>query len=498
MFEVPFYVSTAGSDSNPGTQAQPWLTIQHADSASRTGGDCINVAAGTYQATVNIQNGGTSAANNGYVVYRCQSMNACKVLSPTITYSLWNFQYGGNFVVVDGFELDGNNTLQAGGAANICFLTDDVTAAGTSNTQAGSSSHHIWLLNNIIHHCGQSGVQFNAKEWYYVIHNTTYHNAWNSGYNGSGISLWTAQCIEAGALNCFTSGVAGAPSSDWNYTPSGNDTATFNGVGAWTPFHNVISWNVSYNNRITALSGLACNAHTDGNGIIMDTFFDHFAYTLPYQYQTLVMNNVAYYNGGRGLHTVNGRLVTFANNTAFNNGTDGCETQSQWVAGDLDNAGNSNTWINNLALTVQSVGWLGAAPTGPNNCSLIPDDNGSVTGVTFNNNILSTPESADVVAPLVHACLNTNATNFFNCTNNKCSTDPGFVNATAGAASDSAGNPVGGTWQPGNDNLALTATSPAIGYVQSPPPSWLPAQNVDAGACHHSLTTCPNPGTTNY
>src|SRR6516165_7853175 len=327
-----------------------------------------------------------------------------------------------------------------------------------------------------------------------TIHNTTYHNAWNSGYNGSGISLWTAQCIEAGALNCFTSGVAGAPSSDWNYTPSGNDTATFNGVGAWTPFHNVISWNVSYNNRITALSGLACNAHTDGNGIIMDTFFDHFAYTLPYQYQTLVMNNVAYYNGGRGLHTVNGRLVTFANNTAFNNGTDGCETKSQWVAGDLDNAGNSNTWINNLALTVQSVGWLGAAPTGPNNCSLIPDDNGSVTGVTFNNNILSTPESANVVAPLVHACLNTNATNFFNCTNNKCSTDPGFVNATAGAASDSAGNPVGGTWQPGNDNLALTATSPAIGYVQSPPPSWLPAQNVDAGACHHSLTTCPNPG----
>jgi hypothetical protein len=45
-----YYVSPAGSDSNPGTQARPWQTIQHAiDSFSLgTNGATIHVAAGTY------------------------------------------------------------------------------------------------------------------------------------------------------------------------------------------------------------------------------------------------------------------------------------------------------------------------------------------------------------------------------------------------------------------------------------------------------------------
>src|SRR5262249_50047752 len=54
-----FYVATNGSDANDGSSpSTPWATIQHADTASRTGGDCINVAPGTYQQKVLIQHGG--------------------------------------------------------------------------------------------------------------------------------------------------------------------------------------------------------------------------------------------------------------------------------------------------------------------------------------------------------------------------------------------------------------------------------------------------------
>src|SRR6516162_9481458 len=68
-----FYVATNGSDSNSGTSASsPWQTIAHADTSSRTGGDCINVAPGSYSAfNRGISHGGTTASSTGYVTYRC-------------------------------------------------------------------------------------------------------------------------------------------------------------------------------------------------------------------------------------------------------------------------------------------------------------------------------------------------------------------------------------------------------------------------------------------
>jgi hypothetical protein len=44
---VTYYVATNGSDSNPGTLAQPWLTIQHAANAA-VAGDTVTVEPGTY------------------------------------------------------------------------------------------------------------------------------------------------------------------------------------------------------------------------------------------------------------------------------------------------------------------------------------------------------------------------------------------------------------------------------------------------------------------
>src|SRR5215472_4984007 len=53
-----------------------------------------------------------------------------------------------------------------------------------------------------------------------------------------------------------------------------------------------------------------------------------------------------------------------------------------------------------------------------------------------------------------------------------------------------------GSDTPGNSNFAITTTSPAVNSAT--PQTYLPSQDTDAGACHHTLTTCPNPGTSNY
>src|SRR3984885_14471388 len=181
-----FYVSTTGSDSNAGTSSSPWQTIQHADSASRQAGDCINVAAGTYKASVLIQHGGNAPTPTGYVAYRCETLDGCHVLAQSGGH-LWGFEQPANFVVVDGFELDGNSALGNPGIADACIATDGATY-GT-----GNASHHIWALNNLIHNCNESGVQFNNKEWFYVINNTIYNNSGSSGFQGSGLSLVVVQ-----------------------------------------------------------------------------------------------------------------------------------------------------------------------------------------------------------------------------------------------------------------------------------------------------------------
>src|SRR5215831_12058583 len=97
-----FYVATTGNDSNDGSAGSPWRTMQKADTSSRTGGDCINVAPGLYPTSLTIQNGGSAPTSTGYVVYRCQVMDACHLqASGSIVI---NIKYNGNFVVIDGFE----------------------------------------------------------------------------------------------------------------------------------------------------------------------------------------------------------------------------------------------------------------------------------------------------------------------------------------------------------------------------------------------------------
>jgi len=475
-----FYVATNGSDSNDGSAASPWLTIQRADTPSRTGGDCINVTPGTYRANVLIDHGGTAPTATGYVVYRCQILDACHVLAPGGGH-LWGFEKAGNFVVVDGFELDGNDALQTDGIADACIASDDETyGTGSSSYQAGAASHHIWILNNIIHHCNLAGVSFNGKEWVYTIHNTVYHNSWQSGYQGSGIGYVVQQCIEAGGPNCYTSGIAGVPSSDYSYVPSGNDSAPFNAAaGIYGPFHDVIAWNLVYNNRINYNNPVACGSHTDGNGIIIDTFMDRFSNSLPYKYQTLVAYNISFYNGGRGIHVFASSNVTVANNTVFNNNTDTCLAAAAYVLGDLSQqGGTNNVWINNIALSAPNV--VG------NGCALVAGDGRGIVDVnnTYMYNVLSSAEPTRGKPP----CIFNKDSIYFSCSNNKCGTNPLFVNATAGVAAESNSRPTGGKWIPGNSNFAINSSSPAYRYGLTQ--SYLPPTSADAGACYDAVQVC--------
>src|SRR6202008_541842 len=58
---VAFYVSTTGSDSNPGTISSPWRTIQHAANSVQAG-DTVYVRGGVYHESVSISVSGAVVA----------------------------------------------------------------------------------------------------------------------------------------------------------------------------------------------------------------------------------------------------------------------------------------------------------------------------------------------------------------------------------------------------------------------------------------------------
>ena len=56
------------------------------------------------------------------------------------------------------------------------------------------ASHHIWVINNLIHGYGQGGVGTDEADWIFVLHNVVYDNASvTCDAQGSGIGLVVAK-----------------------------------------------------------------------------------------------------------------------------------------------------------------------------------------------------------------------------------------------------------------------------------------------------------------
>jgi hypothetical protein len=472
-----YYVSPTGNDANAGTSAAPWLTIRHADTGAggRVAGDCVNVEPGTYPSGSSIAHGGSAATATGYVVYRCTQLDTCK-----ITESDHGFQIippgaqgaggpGPDFIVIDGFELAATSEVTFG---------QGIAVEDNESPENSFGSHHIWVLNNLIHGYGQSGVQMNDGEYFYVIHNTVYNNSnATCDAQGSGISFVVLKAVSG-------------------YTPTAMDTA-------WG-FRNVIEFNESYNNILTQC-GTAGNPYdTDGNGIILDTWDGSGTTFGPYAGSGLVAFNVVYQNGGKGIQLLrnSAAAITIANNTAYDDNLDPYNNAT--ARGEINIAGSVNTTIiNNIAYSLpatspndprcQGVSYSispwnlpypcplqmnAAIQSGPYTGSGGTDISVINSGNTFTHNVTyggTPPYGWGLLGNSIY--VGGGSTDSMNCStgtnSNQCNVNPQLVTPASG-------------------NFALGAGSPATGYGL--PASYLPAPAVDAGACFDTLASCPSAG----
>jgi hypothetical protein len=453
-----YYVAPTGNDANAGTSAAPWLTIQHADTAAggRIAGDCVNVEPGTYAAGSDVTKGGKAATASGYVVYRCTTLDGCKITQNTYGFKADTTACPA-YLVFDGFELAASSETAYG---------QGILVWDGSSPENTFCSHHIWVLNNLIHGYGQSGAQMNDGEYFYVIHNTIYNNSnVTCDAQGSGISLNVPKAVSG-------------------YTPTAMDNE-------WG-FRNVIEFNESYNNILTQC-GTASNPYdTDGNGIILDTWDNSGTSFAAYAGSGLVAFNVVYQNGGKGIQVYlnSEATITVANNTTYDNNVDPFDNGTS--RGEINIAGSVNTTVqNNIVYPVpatsssdprcQGTTPLGSSSTGNGACYLssnaayLAGSSGSVgIGVTFSNNVGygGTPIYANVNGNAMFNGATINCTKS-GANQNLCNVNPLLSNIASG-------------------NFALGANSPAIGYGQSA--TYLPAQAADTGACYHTLALCPGAG----
>jgi hypothetical protein len=134
-----FFVSTSGSDSNPGTIGSPWLTIQHAANTVSAGAT-VYVFGGVYNESVNFPSSGTASAPITFRSYPGQTA----VIDGTGVSCCGSSQVQGlinivnqSYLTISGFEI-----------RNYTTSSENETPSGVWITGSGTG---LRILNNRVH-----------------------------------------------------------------------------------------------------------------------------------------------------------------------------------------------------------------------------------------------------------------------------------------------------------------------------------------------------------
>ncbi|GEM_PF-2316959 len=294
-----FVDGVSGSNTNPGTEARPWKTIQQAHTVMGPG-QTVLVRNGTYTNPYN---------------YTVVQINKSGLPGAPITYRNFPGEHplikttkGVNYhgievrdaawLVIDGFEVQGHVqqvSYDEAKAQNDLALAYSkmtpqkyITAIVDSNgiSLAGKTlnkTHHIVVRNNIVHDTPGGGIGGGLVDYVTFDNNRVWNTSSYSPYGTSAISLLTPYNLDGNT-------------SSYRFMITNNVVSDAINLFPCSCFHFI--------------------QPTDGNGIILDSFNNK-----GYTGRTLVANNLVFNNGGRGIHALNSGYIDVFGNTTYRNST---------------------------------------------------------------------------------------------------------------------------------------------------------------------------------
>ena len=292
-----FYVHPNGNDSGPGTFRQPWKTISHACLGLEPG-DRLFIARERF-------------TNEGEILVRFVDPQTFDYLplegSPTKVTRLLPYGPGKNLPRIDGqFDIRGSHI----------FLERLEIAGDVTSTRPGIGvyeSHNISVKFCHVHDHGGGGINFNQCDIVFAIENVVYKNATLNPDQHSGISSYQpiARSDSQRRYGVYFRGNRCFSNRNETLPAGGDKISDGNGIviddHRYTQFNDVIA---------DAIAGVGEPGLSTGFPLIR---LEDDGSLVPYPRDTLVFENVCYFNGGRGIHVFKSEGVDVSfNHSLFN------------------------------------------------------------------------------------------------------------------------------------------------------------------------------------
>jgi hypothetical protein len=316
-----YYLSTDGNNSNPGTRAKPWASLQESIWQMKAG-DTLIIRGGTYHAAsftdIAKPSKGeitTIRAEKGEEVLFDGRVPTASVVGKNrwtlISGERWTIEYSGKWKWLDGLWVDEQYFPQVKSLNELNAKTwhlDEVARRITLHLSENKNPSDLkmefrlgFMITIDTPYWNIEGITANYYTQYGIgvwkTHDVTIRRC-QAHYNGGG----GIEGVEAGSLLI--------EDNHTSYNGSMGGPGWSSGIHLFAPTNkkNVVRRNISHHNWDSS------EYHTDGNGFSIDKGYANGG--------AEVYENIAYANGGRGLDVMETSDTFVHHNTFFNNSLD--------------------------------------------------------------------------------------------------------------------------------------------------------------------------------